>query len=211
MDRARREEPQPRRRSGSEDQRRFRHAKPRRAAQTPGSDRGDHLHRRASARRPDHGRDRARRADADRKAARHQSCGVGARVEGDQGRQARRRRWLHPALPPPLAGGQGEMSHRRAGRRHHGHLARLHEPPGGDRQLQAHRRSLHHLADGDLRHACARHLHVVSGGENGGRVLRALGRQGVGAALQGHRRHLRHDQFLRRHDLSYRHDLGAVR
>ena len=43
-----------------------------------------------------------------------------------------RRHWL---------AGQGEVPHRRARRRHAGHLARLHEPPGGDRQLQAHRRS----------------------------------------------------------------------
>ncbi len=49
------------------------------------------------------------------------------------------------------------------------------------------------LADGDLRHARARHVHVVPGEEDAGRVLRALDRQGAGPALPGHRRHRRHD------------------
>ena len=53
-----------------------------------------------------------------------------------------------------------------------------------------------HLADGDLRHARARHLHVVPGRQDAGRMLRAFDRQGAGPALQGHRRHRRHDQFF---------------
>ena len=135
---------------------------------------------------------------------------IRAGAQGDQGRQARRRGRLHPALPPPLAGGQGEMPHRRARRRHAGDLARLHEPAGGDRQLQAHRRSVDHLADGDLRHARARHLHVVPRRQDAGRVLRALDRQGAGPALPGHRRHRRHDHVRRRHGLSPQHFLGAA-
>ena len=35
-------------------------------------------------------------------------------AQGDPGRQGRRRGRLYAALPPPLAGGQGEMPHRRA-------------------------------------------------------------------------------------------------
>ena len=49
------------------------------------------------------------------------------------------------------------------------------------------------LADGDLRHPRARHVHVVPGEEDAGRMLRALDRQGAGPALPGHRRHRRHD------------------
>ncbi len=55
------------------------------------------------------------------------------------------------------------------------------------------------LADGDFRHPRARHRHVVPGKEDAGRMLCALGRQGAGAALPGHRRHRRHDHVLRRH------------
>ena len=77
--------------------------------------------------------------------------------------EARRRGRLYAALSPPLAGGQGKMPHRRAWRRDAGDLARLHEPPRRHRQLQAHRRSGDDLADGDFRHARARHLHVVPG------------------------------------------------
>ena len=36
-------------------------------------------------------------------------------------------------------------------------------------------------------------VHVVHGGEDAGRMLRALDRQGAGPALPGHRRHRRHD------------------
>ena len=97
-----------------------------------------------------------------------------------EGRRRRRHR-LHPALPPPLARREGEGAHRRARRRDDGDLARLHEPAGRDRQLQAHRRPRDDLADGDLRHARARHRHVVSGGEEAGRGLCALGRQGARA------------------------------
>ena len=57
---------------------------------------------------PIYGGDRARHSDADREAARHQSCRIRKGAQGDQGRQARRRGRLYPALPPPLAGGQGE-------------------------------------------------------------------------------------------------------
>ena len=114
MDRARREEPQPRRRSGAQDRRRFRHAKPRRAAEPAGSDRGHHRHRRAPARRSDHGGARARHSAADREAAGDAARGIRESAEGDPGRQGRRRGRLHPALPPPLAGGQGEVPHRRA-------------------------------------------------------------------------------------------------
>ena len=95
---------------GAEDQRRFRHAEPRRIAQAAGSDRRDHLHRRASARRSDHGGGRARHSDADREAAGDRSRRIRARAQGDQGRQARRRGRLYPALPPPLAGRQGESA-----------------------------------------------------------------------------------------------------
>ena len=56
-----------------------------------------------------------------------------------------------------------KVPHRRARRRHAGDLARVHEPAGRDRQLQAHRRSDDDLADGDLRHPRARHVHVVPG------------------------------------------------
>ncbi len=56
-----------------------------------------------------------------------------------------------------------------------------------------------HLADGDFRHARARHRDVVPGKENAGRMLCALGRQGAGPALPRHRRHRRHDHVLRRH------------
>ena len=156
-------------------------------------------HRRASARRSDPGGGRARPADADRKAARHRSRPVRPRAQSHHRRQARRHRRLHPALPPQMARRQGEGAHRRARRRHHGDLARLHESAGRHRQLQAHRRSDHDLADGDLRHARARHRHVVPRRQAAGRMLRPLGRQGAGAALSGHRRHRRHDHVRRRH------------
>ena len=141
MDRPGREKSEPRGRSGAEDRRRFRDAKPRRIAQAPGSDRRHHRHRRTSARRSDHGGDRARHSAADREAARDRSRAVGARAEGDQGRQDRRRGRLHAALPAQVARRQGEGAHGRAGRRDAGDLARVHEPPGRDRQLQAHGRS----------------------------------------------------------------------
>ena len=54
-------------------------------------------------------------------------------------------------------------------RRHDGHLARIHEPARRHRQLQAHRRSLDDLSDGDIGHARSRHLHVVPGRKNRGR------------------------------------------
>ena len=166
--------------------------------QAPGSDLRDHRHRRAPARRADPGRGRARHSAADREAARDRPGAIGTRAEGHQGRQDRRRGRLHPALPPQMARRQGEGALRRARRRHAGHVARLHEPPGRDRQLQAHRRSVDDLADGDLRHARARHVHVVPGEEDAGRMLRALDRQGAGPALPGHRRHRRHDHDERR-------------
>ncbi len=68
------------------------------------------------------------------------------RAEGDPRLRRRCRGRLHPALPPPLAGGEGEGAHRRARRRHHGDLARLHEPAGGDRQLPPLGRARDHLA-----------------------------------------------------------------
>ena len=98
-----------------------------------------------------------------------------------------RRKWLV---------GQGEGAHRRARRRDARHQPRVHEPAGRHRQLQAHRRPRDHLADGDLRHARARHRHVVHGGQDAGRMLRALDRQGAGPALRRHRRHRRHDHVL---------------
>ena len=67
-----------------------------------------------------------------------------------------------------------------------------------------------HLADGDLRHARARHVHVVPGKENAGRMLCALDRQGAGPALPGHRRHRRHDHDVGRQHLSSQHLLGAA-
>ena len=85
-----------------------------------------------------------------------------------------RRRWL---------AAKEKVPHRRARRRDAGHLARLHEPPGRHRQLQAHRRAGDDLAHGDLRHPRARHLHVVSRRQDAGRSLRPLGRQGAGPAL----------------------------
>ena len=45
-------------------------------------------------------------------------------------------------------------------------------------------------------------VHVVHGGEEAGRGLRALDRQGAGSALQGHRRHRRHDHVRRRQRVS---------
>ena len=47
-------------------------------------------------------------------------------------------------------------------------------------------------------------------GKTRGRVLRALGRQGAGPALPGHRRHRRHDHVFRRHHLSPQYLLGAA-
>ncbi len=140
-----------------------------------------HRHRRTPACRADHGGGRARHSAADREAARHRPGAVRPRAQGDQGRQIGCRGRLHPALPPQVARRQGEGRQRRTRRRHARHLARVHEPPRGDRQLQAHRRSVDDLADGDLRHPRARHVHVVSGEEDAGRMLRALDRQGAWA------------------------------
>ena len=83
-----------------------------------------------------------------------------------------RRKWL---------AGKEKVRTERARRRDARHLARVHEPPGGDRQLQAHRRSDHDLAHGDLGHPRARRLHVVPRKEDAGRMLCALGRQGAWA------------------------------
>src|SRR5262245_42017544 len=80
-----------------------------------------------------------------------------------------------------MARGQGEGAHRRARRRDAGDLARLHEQTRRHRQLQAHQRSKDDFADGDLGHPCARHRDVVHGGEDPGRMLRAIDRQGLGA------------------------------
>ena len=183
MDRHRRAQPQSRRRRRRPHRRRFHHHQPPRAAGAAGSHRRHHRHRRAPARRADPGGGRARRADADREAARHRSRPIRPRAQGDHRRQARRGGRLHPALPPQMARRQGEGAVGRARRRHHGDLARLHEPARRHRQLPAHRRSGDDLADGDFRHARARHRHVVLGGQNAGRMLRALDRQGIGAAL----------------------------
>ena len=76
---------------------------------------------------------------------------------------------------------------------------RVHEPAGRARQLQAHQRPVEDLADGDLRHARARHRHVDDGSEEAGRDLRALGGQGARPDLQGHRRHRRRHHLRRRH------------
>ena len=88
---------------GAQDRRRFRHAEPRRIAQAAGSDLRHHRDRRAPARRPDHGRARARHSLADRKAAGDAARRVRERAQGDPGRQGRRRGRLYPAFPPPLA------------------------------------------------------------------------------------------------------------
>ena len=208
MDRHRREESEPRRVGSGQDRRRLRHHRSPRVARPAGGDLRDHRHRRASARRSDHVCHRARPADADRKAARHRSRRIGPRSRGDPEIGPRRRGRLYPAFPPPLARGQGKMPNRRARRRHPRHLARVHEPAGGDRQLQAHRQAGNDFADGDLRHACARHLHVVPGRQDRDRGLCALDRQGAGPALPGHRRHRRHDHVQRRHRLSSQHFLG---
>ena len=151
----------------------------------PRSQRRRRLHRRASARRSGGLRRRAQAADADREAARHRPRRIGA--DAGRHREVRRRCGdrLHAALPPPLAGGQGEGAHRRAGRRDDGHLARLHEPPGRHRQLQAQRQPRRSDADGHFRHPCAGHRHVADGSEEAGRGLCALGEQGAGPDLAG--------------------------
>src|SRR6185295_2406652 len=87
---------------------------------------------------------------ADRKAIGHRAGPVGKGPSGNSKEKSRRGRGLHPALPPALAGGEGEGAHRQPGRRDAGDLARLHEPAGRARQLQAHLRPLEDLADGDL-------------------------------------------------------------
>ena len=158
-------ESESRRRCRAQDRRRFRHAEPRRADQAAGGDLRHHRDRRASARRADHGRGRARHTDPDREAARDRPRAIGTRAQSHQGRQDRRGGRLHPAVSPQMARRQGEGALRRAGRRHAGHLARVHESAGRHRQLQAHRRSEIDLADGDLRHPRARHVHVVPGKE----------------------------------------------
>ncbi len=109
-----------------------------------------------------------------------------------------------------MARGQGESAHRRARRRDAGDLARVHEQARRHRQLQAHRRPDGDFADGDLGDPCARHRDVVHGGEDSGRMLRPLDRQGLGARLPGHRRHRRHDHVLRRQRLSPQYFLGAA-
>ena len=139
MDRHRRAQPQSRRRRRRAHRRRFRHHQPPRAAGATGSHRRHHRHRRAPARRADPGGGRARRADADREAARHRPRPIRPRAQSDHRRQARRGGRLHPALPPQMARRQGEGALWRARRRHHGDLARLHEPARRHRQLPAHR------------------------------------------------------------------------
>ena len=141
-----------------EDRRRFRHAEPRRTAQAAGSDRRDHRHRRASARRSDHGGGRARHSDADREAAGDRPRAIGAACSR-RSRTPSSTPWSATPSASAAAGSPAKekVPHRRARRRDAGDLARLHEPAGRDRQLQAHRRSRDHLADGDLRHARARH------------------------------------------------------
>ncbi len=110
---------------------------------------------------------------------------VGAGPQGDPaGRRGRGDR-VHAALPPPLAGGEGEGARREPRRRVARHLARVHEPAGRARQLPADQRSEPDLADGDLGHARARHRDVDDGGEDTGRDLRPLGRQGARARCGG--------------------------
>ena len=161
MDRACREEPEPRRRSRAEGRRRFRDAEPCGVAAASRGHLRDHRDRRASARRADPRGGRARHSAADRKAARDRPRAIRQGAQDHQGRRHRRGGRLHAALPPQMARRQGEGALGRARGCHARHIARLHEPAGRDRQLQAHRRSLDDLADGDFRHARARHVHVV--------------------------------------------------
>ena len=124
--------------------------------------------------------------------------------------QGRCRRRLHAALPPALAGGEGEGAHRQPGRRDDGDLARVHEPPGRARQLQAHLDPSKISPMVISGHARARHRHVDDGGEEAGRALRALGGQGARADLQGHRCHRRHDHLRGRQPLPRVDLLGAA-
>ena len=188
LDRSRREEPRAGESRRRKDRRRLRHRRPPRAACPARSDGGDHRHRRASARRADHGGARAKAPALHREAARHRAGRIGTGPEGDPaGRRGRCDR-VHAALSPPLAGGEREGAHRESRRRFARHLARVHEPAGGARQLQADQRPEPDLADGDLGDARARHRDVDDGGEDARRDLRPLGRQGARARVPRDRR-----------------------
>ena len=160
----------------------------------------DHLHRRASARRADHGRGRARHSAADREAAGDRPGAIGARAQSDQGRQDRRRGRLHAALPPPLAGRPRRKCRTGA---------------LGDVTLVTSRAFMNRLVaiDNYKRTDDPSTISpmVISGthaldicmwcleGKTPVEMLRALDRQGAGPALPGHRRHRRHDHVRRRH------------
>ncbi len=76
-----------------------------------------------------------------------------------------RRRWL---------AAKEKVAIRTVGRRDPGKFARLHEPSGGHRQLQAYRPSGEDFADGDLGYARFGHRDVDDGGQDSGRDLRPL-------------------------------------
>ena len=199
MDRHRREEPEPRRRRRAEDRRRFRH---RRAIvellQAPGGHLRHHRDRRASARRSDHGRGRARRADADREAAGDRSRAIRARAA---------RRSTTPSSTPWSATPSASAANG-SPRKEKVRTGAL-----GDVTLVTSRAFMNRLVAIDNykrtddpttispmvisgTHALDI-VHVVPGEEDAGRVLRALDRQGAGPALPGHRRHRRHDHVRR--------------
>jgi hypothetical protein len=89
--------------------------------------------------------------------------------ENRQGRKHRRSRRLYRNASAANGSPARKGALRRARGCYSRNITRLHEPACRDRQLQAHRRSLDHIADGDLRHARARHVHVVPRKENAGR------------------------------------------
>ena len=109
MDRACREEPEPRRRGRAQDRRRFRHAEPRRAAQAAGGHLRDHRDRRASACRADHGRGRARHSAADREAAGDRPGAVRAACSRPS-RTPRSTRW---SATPSASAANGSPARRR--------------------------------------------------------------------------------------------------
>ena len=182
VDRHRREESETRGELVAEDRRRLRHAGPSRAAQAAGSHRRHHRHRRAPARRSDHGGGRARRADADREAARHRS----RRVRRACSRRSRTPSSTRSSATPSASGASGSAAKEKVRTGALGDVTLVTSRAFMNRlvAIDNYKRTDDpddHLADGDLRHARARHRHVVPGGEDAGRMLRALDRQGARA------------------------------
>ena len=183
-----------------------------RAAAASGSHLRHHRHRRAPPCGSDHGGGRARRADADRKAARDRSWRIRARARGHH-TMPNSMRWS-ATLSASAADGSRRKEKVRTGAL-------------GDVTLVTSRAFMNRLvaidnykrtddpqddlAHGDIGHACARHRHVVSWKRR--RRSKCYARsvdKVLGPTYAGHRRHRGHDHVLGRQRLSPQYLVGAA-